>query len=689
MSFLAPLYALGFLALAGPIILHLIRRQPKGEMAFSSLMFLTPSPPPPAQKRRLEQILLLLLRLAALALLSLAFMRPFLRQEAQADLGEKGRNVAILIDTSASMRRADLWSKAMTQAEAALKEIKSGDRLGIFVYDKSMRPLLSFRESSQLEAGERVGVAKERLSRLQPTWAATDLGNALIEAAREILDPGTEGVVTSGKMILISDLASGSHMEGLTDWEWPKDIELELKKVTDGGGNAGLDLLVDRAEASAVEKSTELRIRVTNDASTPVESFTIAWAGGKLPPVEAYVPPGESRVVKIARLADGSSQLILKGDGPEFDNTVFVPPLFRNETSVLYLGTDADNDPKGLRFFLERAWSETPQRIVRLLSKKPADTWSDAKLSGLSLAIVAVEPGPEALKFLASELQKGLTVVWICQENAANLGLYQLAGTQPAKIEEAKIKGYAMLRDIAFDHPLFSPLAGAQFGDFTRIQFWKHRRLNADSLAPAKVLARFDGGDPAVMEKLIGSGRLLVLASGWNPADSQLARSSKFVPLADALLALRAGKPMKNSVFRVGDRIPLAAGDASSRVFTVQKPDGQIVSLKTGETVFDQTDLPGVYQVQSASLNRSFAVNLDPAETLTTPLDLESLEQWGIKVAQAKTSSDPEKQMRDIELEQRQSLWRVLVLAAIGFLFVETVLAGLRTSSGFKEVVIP
>ena len=45
MSFLTPLYILGALAVTGPIVFHLIRRTTRGEVQFSSLLFLSPSPP--------------------------------------------------------------------------------------------------------------------------------------------------------------------------------------------------------------------------------------------------------------------------------------------------------------------------------------------------------------------------------------------------------------------------------------------------------------------------------------------------------------------------------------------------------------------------------------------------------------------------------------------------------------------
>ncbi len=56
----------------------------------------------------------------------------------------------------------------------------------------------------------------------------------------------------------------------------------------------------------------------------------------------------------------------------------------------------------------------------------------------------------------------------------------------------------------------------------------------------------------------MGKGRLVVLASGWQPADSQLARSSKFVPLMSALLEPRTPQPVIAANQRVGDRVPLA-----------------------------------------------------------------------------------------------------------------------------------
>src|SRR3954453_14732413 len=122
MSFLTPLYALGLLAVAAPIVFHLIRRTPRGEVPFSSLLFLSPSPPRLTRRSRLDQLLLLLLRATALVLFALAFARPFFREAAGLNLRDvEGQRVALLIDTSASMRRGDLWARARAEARKALE----------------------------------------------------------------------------------------------------------------------------------------------------------------------------------------------------------------------------------------------------------------------------------------------------------------------------------------------------------------------------------------------------------------------------------------------------------------------------------------------------------------------------------------------------------------------------------------
>lgn len=684
MSFLTPLYLLGALAVAAPILFHLIRRQPQGQVLFSSLMFLSPSPPRLAKRSRLDHILLLLLRATALILLALAFMRPFLRLESSLDVGATGpRRIAVLIDTSASLRRGDLWARAAAQADAVLGTCKPTDQVALLAFDVTPRTVMSFEESTRLDAGQRLIVARERLKQLTPTWGGTDLGHALIEALGAVNAAAEGGNPSTRKIVLVSDLPQGAHLDALAEFEWPTDVELELKTVTDGGGNAGLDLLAAGSTGPAQGDANQLRVRVLNDAASRQERFSLTWAGAASnePPVEAYIPPGESRVVRVPRPPDSARNPVLQltGDTQAFDNTLYVAIPPREELTVLYLGTDAANDSTGLRYYLERALGDAPGHSVRLNVKRPDETLVWDEIRQLPLVVLSGETTPGNTGLFLRYVREGGTLVYVLTAPGRIATLAALAEVAPWEVEEAQVKKYVMLRDIAFDHPLFAPLAGPQFNDFTRILFWKHRRLDASKLGSPRVLARFDDNDPAVVEKTIDSGRLVVLTSGWQPDDSQLARSSKFVPIVTALLERRAGRRIEAPSYRVGDRVPLPPLPSAATSVTVRKPDGSIANLAADNRFFAGTDQPGVYTMETPAGPRSFAVNLDPQESLTSPLPIETLEQMGCRLTKRGPegrNAQQERQLRDVELEGRQSLWRWLALAALAVLLVETWLAG-------------
>ena len=169
------------------------------------------------------------------------------------------------------------------------------------------------------------------------------------------------------------------------------------------------------------------------------------------------------------------------------------------------------------------------------------------------------------------------------------------------------------------------------------------------------------------------------MASGWSRADSQLARSSKFVPLMMAMLDRRDPHPFDAEEHTVGDPIVLPASRDGSKEMTVHKPSGAVVTLNPGTSTFDQADEPGLYKIDTADGPRSFVVNLDPAESKTAALNVETLEQFGCRLTnptRERIDREQLRQLQNAELEGRQKLWRWLILAAIGMLIVETGLAG-------------
>lgn len=687
MSFLAPLYALGALAIAAPILLHLIRRTPRGELPFSSLMFLAPSPPRLTRRSRLEHLGLLLLRALALALLAAAFMRPFLRKPVMLDLSEADqRRVLILVDTSASMRRGDAWERARAQATAVIDASRPGDQLALVGFDAVTRPLLGFDESLTLDPVNRRAVAKGRLNELSPGWNTTNLGQALVDAVAAIQDVG-DASEKAGRMprrvILISDFPQGARLDALGNYEWPSDVGLEVKSIALAGSNAGAQWLPEPLEGANVGESSDLRVRVSNDATSRQEAFTLRWVDDRDQPVgdavEAYVPPGESRVVRVSRPggAPPARRLRLTGDTFTFDNILYLASQPRDEAVVVYLGDDAADDPTGLRYFLERVYQDTPRRAVKLVAQPIAQARWDAERSVPLIVLSGAAPA-ELTDRLKDYMNKGGTLLQIISTPAAGVSFAGLAGVEPIDVVEAAPKGDMMLGEIAFDHPLFAPFASAQFNDFTKIHFWKYRRIDPKSLKAGRIVARFENGDPAIYERSVGKGWFVAFTSGWNPADSQLARSSKFVPLMTALLDRHDPRPFDAPSHVVGDAIPLPPPDDPAKGWTVRKPDGATAATRPGAATFSEADQPGVYTLETPAGARSFAVNLDPSESKTGPLAVETLEQYGCRMAsddRDASEREHQRQLQNAELESRQKLWRWLILATIGVLIVETWLA--------------
>jgi hypothetical protein len=688
MSFLAPLYIAGALAVGLPILFHLIRRAPRGKQNFSSLMFLTASPPRLTRRSRLTHILLLILRAAALILLAFAFARPLFRRHAEADAAAgAGKRIAILLDTSASMRRADLWDQAKRQAEDVLDRAAPGDQIGLYFFDREVRPALTFAEWNELEATHRAAVLRSRLAEASPTWSPTKLGDALAAAA-DLLGETQSGAGASAgprQLILISDLQQGARAESLQGHQWPDNVSLEVRAVTPKQPtNASLQLVEGAGAAAAAEKDDgKLRVRVTNQGGSQSEQFTLAWADARGPvagaePLKVYVPPGRSQVLRVPWPAQGqvADRLVLQGDDHPFDNTLYVVPPRKEPVRVGYIGDDTADDTKGLRYYLRTAAGDTERRQVEHVARPSAQPLAIEDVAGARLIVVGGALPEDRASVLRRFAESGGDVLFVLKDTAGAKPAARLLNVEALVAEESTANDYALISRVETDHPLFAPFADARFGDFTKIHFWKHRKLKAP--AGTRVLAWFDNGNPFLIEQVVGKGRILLATSGWHPADSQLALSTKFVPLLDGLLR-RRDDAAGTAQFTVFETIALPPSQPGETTRALIKPDARRIDLPATATTSDAADQPGIYKLSTAGREVQLAVNLPPDESRTAPISVEDLERWGAHLA-VKKSTDAEfaaqqRQLHTMELENKQKMWRWLILGVLGLLAAETALA--------------
>jgi hypothetical protein len=108
------------------------------------------------------------------------------------------------------------------------------------------------------------------------------------------------------------------------------------------------------------------------------------------------------------------------------------------------------------------------------------------------------------------------------------------------------IGGTVRARDLPFrfdewdgKHPVFEPFDDPQHGDLRRLAFTACTRIEPD--ADAKVLARFRGGPPALIEKSLERGKVLWFASTCDREWSDWVRSRLYVPIVHQMLGYLAG----------------------------------------------------------------------------------------------------------------------------------------------------
>jgi hypothetical protein len=665
MSFLSPWFLLGALAVAGPILFHLIRRSARERTTFSSLMFLSPTPPRAVRRSKLEHIWLLLLRCLCLLLLAAGFARPFFARDiSPPPASAQERRLILLVDTSASMRREGLWDRARAVADEYLDKAFSSDQVAVLTFDLQPRTLISFAEWSSWPQEQRAVLARQRVAAITPGWMGTHLGLALTGAAEQF----RENSVSRREIILITDLQEGAKLDGLQGYPWPPGTRVTVKRISAKlQSNAGLEILEQPAGVAGV--NNDIHVRVSNSSDSRKEKFRLGWQGAS-ERMDIYLTPGQIRTFSAPKPPVGmkSGALELSGDDLAYDNLSYYAAPEIQRVTIYDAGLGSADDSAGMFYYLQRAFPSTPRCQVQFAPELTEQA---------SFAVVATNLEPGQITALHRWMESGKSALLVLANSYAAATLVNLLGLPDARLTESDGE-FALLGSIDFQHPIFKPFDDPRFSDFSHIHFWKHQRWDIPPAIHAHVLAKFDDDSPALFQVDVGQGHLLVLTSGWNPADSQLAVSSKFPPLLQTMLDWSGASASARFQFRTGDAIP--APPSSGGPVKWLKPGGEPATLPSGAAFVD-TEKPGIYTAAWGGQERLFAVNVPLEESRTKPISQDELARLGVPLAwdseQAATVAQVHQQrLQDAELENRQKLWRWLIVAALAVTFGEIVLSG-------------
>jgi hypothetical protein len=581
------------------------------------------------------------------------------------------------------MQRTNLRELAAQRTAEILRRARPTDETAVWTFQQSTRPILTFTDAPGISTAERAALAASSLQALPPSWGPTHLDQAVITAIDALLENDPATPPGPRRIFVVSDFAEGSRTAQLQAFDWPKTVALTLETVAPPSpGNASLHVLPEAPATLALTQSV-VRVRLANSADANQAEFQVAWGRPNTespvtPPQSVVLPPGQSRILSLPiPTQPGADRLLLLGDAEPFDNTAFVIPPSTQPRTLDYLGADHPADTRSPLFFLRRALPSSGPIGIQIQPRAPNQPLPP-DIAPPALHVVTESLPVDRSRELRQFLINGATALLAPTNPAALATLAPVFDLPSLPAEEAAPRRFSLLGTLDFQHPLLAPFADPRFSDFSRIQFWRHRVLPLDAFPNAHVIARFDDASPAWLEIPVGQGRALLFASGWHPDDSQLALSTKFVPLLAAILDW-AGAPAAPVSYLVGDSIALAPPFNSPA--RLQTPDGSFLDLADDATRTPPLLTPGPYPLLTQGSDPlSFVVNIDPTESRTTPMPRETLEALGVPL-QSTVSPNLVRPQRAAELaatetEARQKLWRWLLLTALGVLILETFIAG-------------
>jgi hypothetical protein len=677
MSFLAPALLAGLLAIAIPIAVHLVQRERRTVVVFPSLMFLRRIPNQSVRRRAIRHWALLALRVAAFALISVAFARPFLPAGVTPAAAAGGtREVVILVDRSASMGYGEHWARAQEAARRVVRGLAAGDRASV----------VFFAADAEIAARADGGPAAllAAIDRAEPGPGLTRYGPAL-RAAAGLLDAST---ASRREVVLVSDFQK-SGWDPAQDARLPPGVALQPISVAEQTtANVALVGLTFVQQPAARGVLVTASARVMNHATTPLtdREITLSVDGHRADTKRVSAGPGTAATVTFVPFVVGGDRARvtarLAPDQLPADDVFNAVVTAGGRVPVLII--ESANPAPDASLYLIRALEVAAApgfdtRVARADRVTPADITSSAVVV-LNDARV---PTGSAGHALAAAVNAGAGLLVLLGERSAwspdDPDL--LPGRLGAPVDRSGTSG-GTLGSIDFSHPVFEIFSSPRSGDLTAARIFRYRTLTA----AGKVLARFDDGAVAVAERRVGNGSVVAWTSTLDSYWNDLPLKPVFVPFVHQLMRHLGRYVEPRPWYTVGeaydpaDAPPAVPGTraAAGGPFTAVSPSGRAVepTAGSGRRTVPLTET-GFYEIRQAGSSAGpfvIAVNGAVPESDLSPIDPAAL-LANLTPADLTASAGRGRDMTVEEGERHQSFWWYLLIAGLLLLVIEAVVA--------------
>ena len=705
LTFLTASFAIaGAIGASIPLILHLLNRERARRLIFSTVRFIQMSHQTNVRRHKLKRLLLLLMRILMLALLGLAFARPFFADAPVITQKTGGkRNAVIILDTSYSMQYEGVFENAKKEAVEILDGLDASDAACLILSSDNARVVAPL--------GSEFSHIRTALNNAETSDEHTDYLDAM-QTADEVL----QSIPIGGKQVyLIGDMQKRG---------WENFIETD--KLSPNVQIHFVDVRAEKPQNYAVteisvppvvlkeQKASQLVARVHNFGDEPVENLQVRLFidGNAIDSVELDIEPDDLAdavfKVEFQDEATHTGWVELPEDALGVDNKRYF-----TLQSLQSIKVHAVREQQRTRsryqtvetFFMKKALASGSDAVqidfTESVSVPNASTLESVDV--LILADVAELSSGEAGRVKAYVAAGGGLIVTVGDNIDADVYKQRLSGEtglMPCDFVQAvgdalNREQFRVLATVKYEHPIFAPFKEPNHGDFGKARFY--RIFQAVPTKDATVIAAYDDGSPALFEKPYGTlGRVLCFTSTIDREWNDLPIRAVYLPfLHEAIkyLALKDVDAAPN--YRVGDSVELKVSDdengdaARSREIAVFDPNNVETRLQRnenstevssqGSVFYDDTAVPGIYSVHTSGADSTyFIVNVDTTESDLAARDVEELTSMLKGAADESVEEEATTELiaqYHEDVEKNQNVWVYLMLAVFALAVTEMFLA--------------
>lgn len=663
MSFLNPWLWLGALGVAVPLWLHLRQRPGSRAVRFSALQFLEDEPRPRRDPLKIRDPLLFLLRALALLLAVAALAWPYWRKGARSAVTESRVHV---LDNTLSRQADSGLDEDRARIVAALRGAPPGTQDAVVVLEAQARVLGGF-------ADPRPDVLV-RLAGLEPSYERGSYLEALRLAAALL----QQSLGEKKTIVFYGDGQANQWSENESAAPFLQGVELLQARRPARDERPNLYVAEPSAQRTFVgdKALVDVLVRFGHRGPAPLARVVLRANGAEVLRKDVDLTREPESLTLRAQWGSDPSRWVLGEVSVEGapdalaadDRSVFaLPPVGEGRVGLLARSA-----------YLRAALSPEVMR----------GRWRAQVLEASPEALRAAEPLPDALVVEAGYLQSQAVRDLVLRQANNGRGVillldrvtplvegflhelgFELAGQAPEDEAEAAFKY------VAADHPIFRPLLGPDLGGLLEVRVRRHARLRAEGAVPLLYSA---AGDGLLFEGTRTRGRLLLLAFGFDRAQTNWALDPSFVPFLDQCLQhVRGQSPVETSLEPGTLQVFELPPDRSARELVLRSGDTEVARVAVGpdrRVRFRVPRRPGLYAASydaDAAPSHVFSVNPSVKESdLRFDPEPAALRAWtvpGPSPAARQADAASAVSWRAAALEQRLWWWALaLALVLLG-----------------------